>query len=74
MHDAGRPHDVDADCCTHAPAAQRPVLPHAPFAAQFGGSAVLLATFAQVPLALTLQDWQAAWMWCSIDDESSSRT
>jgi len=35
------------------------VLPHAPFAAQFGGSAVLLATFAQVPLPLTLQDWQA---------------
>ena len=60
MHDAARPHVVDVGRCSQAPATQRPVLPHAPFAAQFGGSAVLLATFAQVPLPLTLQDWQAA--------------
>ena len=60
LHDAARPHEVDADRCSHAPATQKPVFPHAPFAAQLGGSAVLLATFAQVPLPLTLQDWQAA--------------
>ena len=57
-HDAARPHEVDAGRCSHAPATQRPVLPQGALVltAQFGGSAVLLGTFAQVPLPLTLQD------------------
>jgi hypothetical protein len=58
-HDSARPHAVDAETCWQAPAKQRPVLPQTPLGPQFGGSAVLLATLAQVPAPLTPQDWQA---------------
>src|SRR5215468_10910387 len=59
LHDSASPHDVEVERCSHAPATQRPVLPQTPFAAQLGGSAVPFGTLAQVPLPLTLHDWQA---------------
>jgi len=34
------------------------VLPHTPFAAQFGGSPMPSGTLAQVPAPFTLHDWQ----------------
>jgi hypothetical protein len=60
LHDSARPHDVEVDLCSHAPETQKPVLPQTPFAAQFGGSAAPLGTFAHVPAPFTLHDWQAA--------------
>jgi hypothetical protein len=59
VHDTGAPHVTVAPACWQAPLTQTPVLPQGGLAAQLGGSAVLSATFAQVPLPLTLHDWQA---------------
>jgi hypothetical protein len=56
LHDAARPHDVDAGFCSQAPAMQKPVLPQTPLAAQFGGSACPLGTLAHVPVLFTLHD------------------
>jgi hypothetical protein len=57
-HDSAAPHSFDDGCCWQAPATQTPVLPHSPAATQFGGSAVLSATFEHVPLPLSAHDWQ----------------
>ena len=58
VHETAVPHGIDVDCCWQAPETQAPVLPHTPFAAQFGGSPIPSGTLAQVPLPLTLHDWQ----------------
>jgi hypothetical protein len=60
LHEIGAPHTVDAAACWQAPLTHTPVLPHGGLAAQLGGSAVPLATFAHVPTPLTLHDWQPA--------------
>ena len=60
LHAIGAPHTVDAAACWQAPLTHTPVFPHGGLAAQLGGSAVPLATFAHVPAPLTLHDWQPA--------------
>jgi hypothetical protein len=58
VHDSAKPQAFEAGCCWQAPDTQTPVLPHSPLIGQrLCGSAELLATFAQVPLPLTLHDW-----------------
>ena len=59
LHEIGAPQIVDTAPCWQAPLTHRPVLPQGALAAQLGGSAVPLATFAHVPAPLMLHDWQA---------------
>jgi hypothetical protein len=58
VHDAARPHDVDVDFFSHAPAPlQNPVLPQTPPVGQSDAWVVPFGTLAQVPLPLMLHDW-----------------
>jgi hypothetical protein len=61
VHASTAPHGAVLGCCWQAPLPlQTPVFPHGGLAAQRPcGSAVLSATFAQVPMPLMLHAWQA---------------